>query len=176
MLAVLSLFRQPDGSVDHSKTLSIPFDQRIPALVAKPNGRNIVSVAISSMLVSSFQHIKNAKLDADQIIEMAEMIIDSSHEDKLSVEDIMLFLKDMLMGRYGKFSNGMDMPAFFEAFEEYRNERYKTAKRIEWEEHLTFKSLGDSNRAFDELPLKREDDPQSMMGMMQTYYESKGDE
>lgn len=145
-------------------------DQRIPAIIEQQGGRARVSVALSSALVSAFQHIKNAKLDADQIIELSEMIIDSSHEDQLSIEDVLLFLKDMLMGKYGKFSSGIDMPSFFEVFEEYRNERYKTLKKARWEEHLTYKSAGDSNRAFDELPLKRNDDPYTMISLMQTYY------
>ena len=170
----LAVFRD-NGVVNHVKTLSIPMDQRIPALIEQTAGRQRVSVALSSALVSAFQHIKHAKLDADQVIELSEMIIDSAHEDQLSIEDVLLFLKDLLMGKYGKVSEGLDMPAFFEIFEKYRNERYRTLKKRRWEEHLTYKSLGDSNRSFDELPLKRDDDPASMMDMMQTYYDSKNE-
>jgi hypothetical protein len=162
------------GAVNHVKTLSIPMEERIPAIIAKEGGRARVVVAISSSLVSAFQNIKNAKMDADQVLDLADMIIDSAHEDQLSVEDVLLFLKDLLMGKYGKVSSGMDYPAFFELFEEYRNERYRTLRKARWEEHLTHKSLGDSNRSFDGLPLKRNDDPGTMIDLMQTYYEAKG--
>lgn len=150
-------------------------ESRIPELSKTPEGRMKVSIAIASSMLSAFQHIDSAKMTAGTIKEIAEGIIDSSHEDQLSIEDVLLFLKDLLMGKYGKISGALDMPRFFEIFERYRDERYQTLKKIRWEEHLTYKSLGDSNRAFDELPLKRNDDPGNMMDMMQTYYESKGD-
>lgn len=168
----LEVYRER-GSVSHVKTLSIPMDQRIPAIIGKPGGRDRVVVAISSSLVSAFQNIKNAKMDADQILDLADMIIDSAHEDQLSIEDVLLFLKDLLMGKYGKVSTGLDYPAFFEIFEEYRNERYRTLKKIEWEEHLTHKSLGDSNRGSADLPLKRNDDPATMLDLMQTLHSNE---
>lgn len=170
--AHLGAFRER-GIVNFTKALMIPMDQRIPALVGEPNGRQRVSVALSSSIVSAFSNIKNAKMSADQIIELAEGIIDSAHEDQLAIEDVLLFLKDMLMGKYGKFSQGLDMPGFFEAFEDYRNERYRTLKNIEWEQHLTAKSMGHCSRSFDELPLKRDDDPGTMIDLMQTYYEGR---
>lgn len=171
----LAIYRQ-GGVVDHVKTLSIPMEERIPAIISKPGGRDRVVVALSSSLVSAFQNIKNAKMDADQILDLADMIVDSAHEDQLSVEDVLLFLKDLLMGKYGKVSAGMDYPAFFEIFEEYRNERYRTLKKQRWEEHLTYKSLGDSNRSSINDKLKRDDDPAAIMDMMQTYYQDKNAE
>jgi|HubBroStandDraft_3_1064219.scaffolds.fasta_scaffold22737_3 hypothetical protein len=168
----LAAYREK-GVVSHAKTLSIPMEQRIPALIEQPGGRDRVVVAVSSSLVSAFQNIKNAKMDADQILDLADMIIDSAHEDQLSIEDVLLFLKDLLMGKYGKVSSALDYPAFFELFEEYRDERYRTIRKIRWEEHLTMKSLGDSNRSFDGLPLKRNDDPGAMLDLMQTYYSNE---
>jgi hypothetical protein len=165
----LTAFREK-GIVSYEKTLAIPMEQRIPVLAQSPEGRQKVSIALAASMLSAFQHIDKAKMSAATIKEIAEGIIDSSHEDQLSIEDILLFLKDLLMGKYGKISSGLDMPAFFEIFERYRDERYKTLRKIRWEEHLTYKSLGDSNRAFDELPLKRNDDPMAMMSMMQDYY------
>jgi hypothetical protein len=119
-------------------------------------------------MASAFQHIKTAKLSAEQLVEIAEGVIDTSHEDQISIEDVLLFLKDMLMGKYGKFSTGLDMPTFFETFEQYRDQRYQTIRNLRWEEHLTFKSLGDSNRTFDELPLKRNADLVGMATILQT--------
>lgn len=163
------------GIVDHTKTLSIAIADRIPALIKQPSGRLRISVALSQALASAFKHIKSVKLDADQIVEIAEGIIDTSHEDQLSVEDILLFLKDLLTGKYGKLSGGMDMPTFFDYLEEYRDERYRVLKKQRWEEHLTFKSLGDSNRSSINDNLRKNDDPGAIMDMMQTYYENKND-
>jgi hypothetical protein len=160
--------------VKYEKSLAIPMDQRIPELTKTPEGRKKVSIAIASSMLSAFQHIDSAKMSAATIKEIAEGVIDSSNEDQLSIEDVLLFLKDLLMGKYGKIRGALDMPGFFEIFERYRDERYQTLKKIRWEEHLTYKSLGDSNRAFDELPLRRNDDPGTMTSLMQTYYEERG--
>lgn len=169
----LASFREK-GMVKYEKSLAIPMDQRIPELTKTPEGRKKVSIAIATSMLSAFQHIDSAKMTAATIKEVAEGIIDSSHEDQLSLEDILLFLKDMLMGKYGKITGALDMPRFFEIFERYRDERYQTLKKIRWEEHLSFKSLGDSNRSFDALPLKRNDDPIGMGQTIENYYE-KGD-
>jgi hypothetical protein len=170
----LASFREK-GVVKYERALAIPMERRIPELTKTPEGRLRVSIAIASSMLSAFQHIEKAKMSAATIKEIAEGIIDSAHEDQLSIEDVLLFLKDMLMGKYGKITGSLDMPAFFELFENYRDERYKTIRRLRWEEHLSYKSLGDSNRSFDELPLKRNDDPGNMLDLMQTYYNGDKD-
>lgn len=166
---MLASFREK-GEVKYERSLAIPMERRIPELTKTPEGRMQVSIAIASSMLSAFQHIEKAKMSAETIKEIAEGIIDSSHEDQLSIEDVLLFLKDMLMGKYGKITGSLDMPAFFDLFENYRDERYKTIRKVRWEEHLSYKSLGDSNRSFDELPLRRNDDPGNMLDLMQTYY------
>jgi hypothetical protein len=168
----LASFREK-GVVKYEKSLAIPMENRIPELTKTPEGRKKVSIAIAASMLSAFQHIDSAKMSASTIKEIAEGIIDSSHEDQLSIEDILLFLKDMLMGKYGKIRGALDMPAFFELFETYRDQRYQTLKKIRWEEHLSYKALGDSNRTYDELPLKRTDDPVGMATIMQTEYENR---
>jgi len=148
---------------------------RIPELTKTPDGRQKVSIAIAASMLSAFQHIDSAKMSASTIKEIAEGIIDSSHEDQLSIEDVLLFLKDLLMGKYGKLTGALDMPRFFEIFEKYRDERYQTLKKIRWEEHLTYKSLGDPNRTYDDLPLKRNDDPVGMAKAMGDIFKEQND-
>lgn len=164
----LASFREK-GIVRYERSLAVPMNQRIPELTKTPEGRKSVSIAIASSILSAFQHIDKdkARMSAATMREVAEAIIDSSHEDQLSLEDILLFLKDMLMGKFGKLPGALDMPAFFDIFEKYRDERYQTLRKIRWEEHLTFKSLGDSNRTFDDLPLKRNADPVGMATILQ---------
>jgi len=173
----LASFREK-GVVKYERSLALPMEQRIPALTQTPEGRKKVSIAIASSILAAFQHIDKdkARMSAATIKEVAEAIIDSSNEDQLSLEDVLLFLKDMLMGKFGKLPGALDMPAFFDIFEKYREERYQTIRKIRWEEHLSYKSLGDSNRSFDGLPLKRNDDPGTMIDLMQTYYEGQKDQ
>jgi hypothetical protein len=163
------------GAVDHKKTLAIPFEQRIPELVKQPGGRMRVSAAISSSILSAFKHIHQAKMDAEQIVELSEGIIDSAEEDQLAIEDVLLFLKDLLLGKMGKITDKVDMPLFFELFEKYRVKRYQTLEAIKYEEHLNLKNMGHCARSSSEITLRQDEDPGTVMDLMQTMYEGRND-
>jgi len=169
---ILATYRER-GIVDHKRTLAIPFEQRIPELIKQPGGRERVSAVLASSILSAFSHIEKAKMSADQIIELAEGVIDSAHEDQLSIEDILLFLKDLLMGKFGKIREQIDMPGFFELLEKYRDKRYKTLESIRYEQHLNYKNSGSSSRSKANLTINRDDDPGTMLDLMQTIYQEK---
>lgn len=144
-LAVL----RTNGRVDHSKTLSIPDNERIPALIK--SGRAKVLTAITAALTSAFLNMNlRVSMNEEQIIDLADAIIDESHEDQLSIEDVLLFLRDMITGKMGKIYDRMDMPTFFEMFEKYRQERYATLKRWKEERIINEKALGIKERASDD--------------------------
>jgi hypothetical protein len=139
----LSEFRNQFGAIDHSKTLAIaPFD-RIPELLLQKDGRMRVSAAISASLVSAFNNM-NVKygMDDDQTFELAEAIIDTSHEDRLALEDILLFLRDLVRGKIGEIGYKMDMSTFFKLFETYRQERWESLQNIRYEQHAQNKIMG----------------------------------
>jgi hypothetical protein len=167
--AVLATYRER-GLVSHTKTLAIPWEQRIPELIKQPGGRERVSAALASSILSAFNHIEKAKMSADQIIELAEGVIDSAEEDQLAIEDVLLFLKDLLLGKLGKVTEKMDMPMFFDYFEKYRNRRYQTLEEIRYEQHLNLKNMGHSPRSSSEITLNRDEDPQTVLNLMETYY------
>ena len=172
----LALYRER-GLVDHNRTLAIPFGERIPELIKKENGRENVSMALAASILSAFQHVEKVKMDANQIRELAESIIDSAHEDQLSIEDVLLFLKDLLMGKMGKITQTIDMPAFFEYFEVYRTKRYQTLENIRYEAHLNQKNMGSGSRSsVQPWDLKRGEDASAMMDLFQTYTETNGDD
>lgn len=89
-------------------------------------------------------------MNDDQVVDLAEAIIDSSHEDRLAIEDVLLFLRDMLTGKCGKIYDRMDMPTFFEMFEVYRSMRFQVKERFKEEREAQFKVVGYSNRSFDD--------------------------
>lgn len=163
------------GVVNYKETLTIPEYARIPALIQQKGGRNRVSMALAAAILSAFNNIEKATMDAEQIADLAEMIIDSSQEDDLAIEDVLLFLKEMLMGKMGKITHKLDYPLFFEMFEKYRDERYKVLESIRYEEHLNCKNMGHQSRSADEIILHREDDAPELLALMQTYYESKNE-
>lgn len=167
----LATYRE-GGLVNHQKTLAIPFNERIPELIKQENGRQRVSAALAASLLSAFGNISNAKMSADQIIELAEGIIDSSHEDFLSIEDVLLFLKDLLMGKMGKITEKLDMPYFFELFEKYRDKRYQTFEAIQYEKHLNRKNMGNQTRTNKEWELKHGEDTATMLDLFSTLNEN----
>lgn len=172
---MLSVYRER-GIVDHSKTLAIPMAQRIPELVKTSEGRQDVSMALAASILSAFQHVEKVKMNAEQIVELAENIIDSAHEDQLSIEDVLLFLKDLLMGKMGKITQVIDMPAFFEYFEVYRTKRYQTLEAIRYEEHLNRKNAGHAPRNRNEVFLNKDEDAGNVLDLMQTMYDNKNDD
>lgn len=85
-----------------------------------------------------------------QILNLAEEIIDTSSEDNLSLEDLMLFLQNLVRGKYKLSYESFDIPKFMELFEIYRQERHSMILRLRENEHLQFKALGDATRSFSQ--------------------------
>lgn len=89
-------------------------------------------------------------MNEDQIINLAEAIIEESKEDNLSMEDVLLFLQQMMTGKIaGRIYDRMDIPLFFELFEYYRQERYLALRYIQYEAEVNYKALGDQTRTSD---------------------------
>ncbi len=103
----------------------IPFEDRMPQLVKK-SGRYSIAVLLNVLLTTCFEKMNlRLSMNASQIVELAEQIIDSSEEDQLALEDIMLFLQQLIKGETGKIYDRMDIPTFFEMFEKYREKRHQ---------------------------------------------------
>jgi hypothetical protein len=125
------------GIVEFDKVLSIPATDRIPALVKEPDGYLRVATALTASIKSAMENI-NLKfpMTEDQIVELSGLIIDQSAEDNLSLEDVLLFLHELITGKAGKIFDRMDIARFFEMFENYRQERHLSLLRIREESHL----------------------------------------
>lgn len=135
------------GAIAFDKLLSISFSDRIPALTKNDTARYEMIVALSASLRSAFSNMNlRVGFNEDQVIELAVMIIDQSHEDQLGLEDVLLFLQKLLVGEYGKIYDRMDIPTFFEMFEKYRQSRHVALKRIQEEQHVQNKSYGSPDR------------------------------
>ena len=138
------------GIVQYSKTLLIPQTERIPALVEPAGGRFQVVTALCASLKSAFDNLNlRVTVNESQVLEIADAIIDESYEDNLALEDVLLFLGQLITGKLGKLYDRLDMPTFFELFEVYRQERHKSLMNIKHEQDRQFQSLGDANRWSD---------------------------
>lgn len=146
----LSRFKEA-GLIKFERSLRIPMNERIPALV-KDSGHEKVLTAIVASIMSAFNNINLKKgMNEDQVIELAAVLIDEAHNDQLALEDILLFLQRLITGQAGTLYDRLDMPTFFELFESYREERYQALRHIREEEHANYKCIGPSNRSSDQI-------------------------
>ena len=133
-----------DGAgYNYPEILSIP--ERLPEMAK--NAYNDTLGLITVALTKSFQAMNLVRpMNADQIVELAETILDSSNEDRLALEDVILFLQGLIRGKYGALYESMDIPKFMEKFEVYREARHQALVRIKEERHSNYVSAGDATR------------------------------
>lgn len=162
------------GVIQFDKVLAIPNIERIPGIVAYKGGRERVSAALTASIISAFGNLNlRVGMDEDQIFEMAEEIINQSFEDNLAIEDVLLFLKELITGKAGKIFDRLDMPTFFELFEKYREQRYLALKRIREEQHVQGKSYGSPDRWSD---MNKDEERNAFHEAMKTYVKYKPDD
>jgi len=144
--AYLSDFKER-GVVNFTRSLAVPVTERIPMLSATKEGYNRILIALSASIKSAMSNINlRVGLSEDQIVELADQIISESHEDNLALEDVLLFLQQLIAGKAGKIYDRMDIPTFFELFDNYREDRHKTLKNIRYEQEINHKSEGPTEK------------------------------
>lgn len=164
----LQAFKE-NGMVRYDKTLQIPSKDRIPALTRSNEGYNYILTVLSARLKSTFENMNLKRaVNEDQLLNIAERIIDESHEDNLSVEDVLLFLQKLEVGKMGQIYDRMDMPTFFELFEHYRQDRYLALRYIQYEAECNYKALGDQTRTSD----GRAENDSNTRQVMSEYYKN----
>ena len=133
-----------DGAgYNYPEILSIP--ERLPEMAK--NAYNDTLGLITVALTKAFQAMNLVRpMNADQIVDLAETILDSSNEDRLALEDVILFLQGLIRGKYGALYESMDIPKFMEKFEVYREARHQALVRIKEERHSNYLAAGDATR------------------------------
>lgn len=153
------------GAVKFDKVLAIPREQRIPTLTNTPEGMANVVTALSASMKSAFDNLNlRVGLSADQIVEIAYQIVDESNEDHLSLEDVLLFLQQLITGKAGKIYDRLDMPTFFELFENYRQERHKKLLSIREEQKAQHKTYGDTGERLSDNQDREKEIMRSALG------------
>lgn len=89
------------------------------------------------------------QMNSDQLVALADIIIDQSQQDYLALEDVMLFLQKLIAGEYGPVEFKMDSPTFFKYFEAYREDRFRAMEAIKDEQHVNYKALGKTGKEDD---------------------------
>jgi len=145
----LALYKQM-GVIDFKAVLAIQSTERINYLAVQPKGRERVSAALAASIKSAFESLNlRVGMNIEQILDLADEIIDQSAEDNLALEDVLLFLQQLVTGKTGKIYDRMDIPTFFEMFEVYRQDRHDALSAIREQEQVNHKALGDPDRSSD---------------------------
>lgn len=145
MNLILRQYKYEGGAINFPAVLQVPLSERIPIL-AKQDFQRILMLVIGALTISMENLNVKKRLNEIQILDLAETIIDSSNEDNLSFEDLMLFLQKLTRGEY-KLPAELDIPKFMETFEVYREERHQQYHAVVMEKHIQYKSMGDGNRS-----------------------------
>jgi hypothetical protein len=169
----LSHFRNM-GVVDFKAALSVPTEERIPTLSKTKEGYNALLIALTASIKSAMSNFNlRVGLSEDQMVELADQIITQSHEDNLSLEDVLLFLQDLISGKAGKIYDRMDIPTFFELFETYRQKRHEALLDIRYEQHVNYKALGPTERESENYDRERQAQREAIGDHLRKQYKEK---
>src|ERR1700689_5005817 len=90
-----------NGAVDFTSVLRIPFNDRIANLV-ETDGYEKIHKMIGAAIQIAMENLNLSKpLNAEQIFELTDTLIESSGEDYLGIEDVLLFLQKLVRGETG---------------------------------------------------------------------------
>lgn len=138
----LKNYKLPNGAVNYDMVLRVPHSDRLPGLVEKV-GLKEVHMTLAAAITMALESLNLTKsLSANQIIDLVDILIDTSAEDYLSLEDIMLFLQNLVRGEMGELYATIDIAKFMKSFEKYRQYRHSEYIRLKDEQETQFKSLG----------------------------------
>lgn len=149
---ILRSYKNDAGGVNFPAVFSIPTTERIPELAKQDFSR--ISMLIIGALTMAFENMNIKRgMNEMQILDLAEMIIDSAGDDNLSFEDLMLFLQKMVRGEYDMSYESMDLPKFMKMFQAYRDSRKLAIEDYRMNQHLQHKGMGQAERVSQPDPL-----------------------
>ncbi len=138
-------FKEPNGIIKYPVLFAIPTENRIVEMAKKDYAK--IAVLISAGLTLAFESMNLARpMQAGQIADLAEMIIETSNEDNLAIEDVVLFLQKLTFGDYGKLYESIDIPKFMAFFEIYREERWQALRKMREEQDVQYRALPENKR------------------------------
>lgn len=174
MNVALREYKLPNGSVDYRAVMSVPSADRINGLVAAGEYQQVL-IILSAGIQVAFENLNLSKpMSATQIVDLADAIIDTSAEDNLGVEDVVLFLQKLVRGETDKLFSRLDSSVFMKEFETYRQQRHIECLRIKEEQHAQFKAMG-IGRNIPSVEKDETIDPKTFFELLQTVNEEKNE-
>lgn len=135
------------GEVNHLAVITnVPRSERLPAL-SKIYGNDKIAAVLSKSITKALNNLNlRVGMNPEQVAELSYALIETSEEDQLAIQDILLFLEGLPKAKYGKIYDRMDMPTFFEMLEVYREKRHKEYMELKYEQEAQYKASGDTTR------------------------------
>ena len=143
--AILRSFKAQHGAINYPAVFSIPTEQRLTKMAENDFAGTLTIVSAGVTLAMESLNLKYP-MNALQIVDLAEAIIDTASEDNLSLEDLMLFMQQLSMGKYHPLYESMDVAKFMEKFEIYREARHQAVLSYRENKHYEHRALGDATR------------------------------
>jgi hypothetical protein len=152
---ILSHYKTFNGATNFPKLFEINSEHRLPML-AKYDYRKAAMWVCGgvTMALDSMNLVRG--MNENQVYDLTDFILDSSNEDNLALEDLMLFLQKLTRGEYGKLYESMDIPKFMEMFEIYREERFQAMRGIREEQVVQFNAIPVNDRLIDMFGSERD--------------------
>lgn len=141
----LKSFKTEMGTPNFPALLSIPTDNRLTKFAEKDLAGTIGIISAALTMAFEGMNLKRP-MNPSQILDLAEVVVDTAGEDSLAMEDFMLFLQKLVRGEYGVLYESMDIPKFMEKFEMYREERWQELNRIRLDRHAQLTGMGDATK------------------------------
>ena len=150
MALILKQYKHKSGEVNYPAVFTVPSSERLPALYERDFMH--ATALVVGAITMAFEKMRFKNMDGGLLNDIAEEVLDSSGEDNLSLEDLVLFLQGMVRGKYGVIDS-MSVSKFMKLFDDYREERTEAIRNFRMNEHLQYKGMGDSNRSNNSDPL-----------------------
>lgn len=140
----LQKFKLTERQPNYPALLKLPMVNRISEMAKTDMRGTVTSIAVALTLAMESLNPKIG-MNPIQIVDCAEVIVDTANEDKISLEDVLVFLQKFTRGQYGEMYGTIDQSKLLSCFDKYRDERYDTWLKGRNEQHQEFKEMGDQN-------------------------------
>jgi hypothetical protein len=151
LATTLKQYREKSGVVNFPAVMSVPLSERLPAMYQRNFMEATALVGLG--LASAFERMLfKKKPDGDLVNDIAEEILNTSDQDNIALEDLMLFLQGLVRGDYGEITE-LSIARFMKLFNSYRDERHNALILFRENQHLQFKGMGNSERSAKSNPL-----------------------
>jgi len=151
MALILKQYKLPDGQINFPVVFKVPVEERLPALY-KNDFMRATALVVGALTVAFERMSFKKKMTGVVINNIAEEIINSCDEDNLAMEDLLLFLGNMVRGKYGNIDE-LSVARFMNLFDKYRDDRHMAIVEYRENEHLQYKGIGDNTRSVKTDPL-----------------------